>query len=297
MAATRKTLSNYAQLMRISNLPTCLANVLTGTAIGMQFGQATFAKVAALTIAVCCYYCGGMILNDLCDLKYDSKYRQNRPIASGAISVGFALAITIVLFFSATFIVTAIAQHALLYACALLACIILYDILHKKFPVSIVFMGGCRAMVYITVAVAVAEPSESAAAIKMCLPFAIILALYTIGITVIARMENQERLDWRKWLSIAIPLSVFGILFFVRPSVPFNTVLACIIFVFWMYLACLHIFTKPPRIKYAVLAWLSGMCLVDMWFLSVLLDNPTFATIAFVCFIITIEGHKQISGT
>jgi 4-hydroxybenzoate polyprenyltransferase len=296
MAAARNTLSNYAQLMRLSNLPTCVANVLTGAAIGMQFQDASLTKLAILVVSICCYYCGGMILNDLCDLKYDRMHRPQGPIVTGSISFLAALVFSWFLFFLARTIIFFIAEHALIPAAVLLLCIILYDILHKKFSASVVFMGACRALVYITCAIAVAGPSQSSAVLKASLPFAIIIGFYTLSITIVARMENQGRIDWRKWLSVAMPLVLIGVLFFVRPTRTVYAIIAAILLIGWMAYACRFVFTKPPKIKSTVLTWLSGMCLVDVWFLTVL-DKPLLAIIALICFIITTYGHKRIPGT
>lgn len=296
MGSTRRILQNYAQLIRLSNLPTCLTNVLTGAAIGMQFQQPTVAKLAALVIAICCYYSGGMILNDLCDLKYDQSNQPERPIVSGNISFRTALTITGFLFFLATTILYLIAAHALPLAAVLLICIILYDLLHKKFSSSVVLMGSCRALVYMICAVAVAGPSQAIAAMQKSLPFAMIIGFYTLGITVVARMENQTRLDWRKWLSIAMPLVLMGIIFFVWPTQIIYATIAGIVLGVWMICGCRSVFSTPPKIKQAVLTWLSGMCLVDVWFLTVL-DRPLLAILAGIGFVVTTYGHRRITGT
>ncbi len=38
----------------------------------------------------------------------------------------------------------------------------------------------------------------------MSLPFAVLIGAYTLIITIVARIENQGWLDWRKWLSVAM---------------------------------------------------------------------------------------------
>lgn len=296
MGSTRRILLNYAQLMRVSNLPTCLANVLTGAAIGMQFQETSLSKIAALAVVISCCYCGGMIYNDLCDLKYDRKHRPNRPIVTGSVSARAALIFAWFLFFLATLIIYFIAEHAFTLTAVLVLCILLYDILHKKFSASVVFMGGSRALVYITCAVAVAEPSQSFDAFKASLPFAILIGFYTISITIVARLEDQTRLDWRKWLSAAMVLVLPGIIFFVRPTQSIYAIIAGVVLIGWMIFACRLVFAEPPKIKSAVLTWLSGMCLVDVWFLTVL-DKPLFAIVALICFFITAFGHRRISGT
>ena len=294
--ASRRNLKGFAKLMRLSNLPTCLANVLTGAAIGMRFGDISLVKIAAVAFAVCCYYCGGMILNDLCDIGYDRKHRSDRPLAAGTVSFQAALILTLLMFAAATGIIIFTASHAISPAVALLGCIVLYDVIHKKNSFSVILMGLCRSLVYVTAAVAVAAGQNSFAAVKFSLPFAILLGFYTLSITIIARCEDNGKLDFRKWLSIMMPLAMFIIIFVVRPRQILYAVIVAAIFAGWMLRGCGYVFSKPPKIKHAVLTWLSGMCLVDMWFLTVL-DRPLFAIVAFACFLITFDGHKRISGT
>lgn len=296
MGRTGSVLFNYAQLMRLSNLPTCLANALTGAAIGMQFQALNVTTLVALVVVISSYYCGGMILNDLCDLSYDRLHRSERPLVSGAISCRTAWVVTGVLFIFGTVLLYVVAAHALVVAAILLLFIILYDLLHKKYSASVFLMGGCRALVYMTCAVAVAAPSEATAVLLKSLPFALLLGFYTLSITLVARMENQSQLDYRKWLSIVMLLVLMGILFFVRPTQVLYAVMAGVVLGLWMIRGCRFVFVRPPKIKQSILTWLSGMCLVDVWFLTVL-DRPVLAVFAGVCFAITVYGHKQISGT
>lgn len=282
--------------MRISNLPTCLANVLTGAAIGMQFQHPSMAKIVSLVVVISCYYCGGMILNDLCDIKYDKAHRPDRPLITGDVSFRNAMIVTVSLFVLPTAILFFVAPHTLPLAAALLACIILYDLLHKKISSSILFMGACRGLVYTICTVAVANPSQSTAALKASLPFAIIIGFYTLSITIVARMENRSIVDWRKWLSIAMPLAVIAILFFERPTHVLSASMALVALAGFMFTACWFVFINPPLIKLAVLTWLSGMCIVDAWFLTVL-DQPMLAIIPGICSIVNIYMYKRISGT
>jgi len=77
----------YAALTRISNLPTCWTNVLTGCAIGSIAASEPVAilPVVVLSIIVSLFYMAGMALNDLVDVKIDKEQRPDRPIASGRI--------------------------------------------------------------------------------------------------------------------------------------------------------------------------------------------------------------------
>ena len=64
----------------------------------------------------------------------------------------------------------------------------------------------------------------------------------------------------------------------------------------WLLLALRNTITTPPRMKNAILGYLSGICLLDAFYLS-LLDQPILALVAIACFGLTAIGHRYILGT
>ena len=80
------TVKNYAELGRVSNLPTCITNVLVGCAVGAEAASLRPLTVAAVIGGIGLLYVGGMALNDVVDAKIDGKERPKRPIPSGRIS-------------------------------------------------------------------------------------------------------------------------------------------------------------------------------------------------------------------
>ena len=81
-------------LGRISNLPTVWSNCLAGWWLG---GGHQIHNLPLLLVGATCLYVGGMFLNDAFDANFDTQYRRERPIPSGAVSAalvwqtGFAL--------------------------------------------------------------------------------------------------------------------------------------------------------------------------------------------------------------
>src|SRR5687768_10756602 len=67
-ASIASTLRAYAELGRISNLPTTISNVLVGCAIGAASGGAwRWWIIPLLAVAIASFYIAGMALNDLAD--------------------------------------------------------------------------------------------------------------------------------------------------------------------------------------------------------------------------------------
>src|SRR5207248_5643169 len=72
----------YAQLVRLPNVPTALADICLGAlAAGALPGR--WLSFALLLPASACLYCAGMVWNDYFDVEQDRRERPSRPIPSG----------------------------------------------------------------------------------------------------------------------------------------------------------------------------------------------------------------------
>jgi 4-hydroxybenzoate polyprenyltransferase len=292
-----KLIKQYATLTRISNLPTCWTNVLTGCAIGSMAASQPVAVTPVIILAtiISLFYMAGMALNDLVDVKIDRQQRPDRPIASGLISHRAALIFIATLLVAGTIGLLIFFRHCIYLGLLLIAMIVLYDITHKRHSYSVVFMALCRALIYVISADAVfsgdtVREFRAATAIAST-----VLALYVAFVTIIARCENKQQIDRRRWLSIAIMLLVpvaFAL------SLP-TTVYPCIIAVLLLIIlsrAAMFVFSEPPKVKQAVMTWLACICLLDCLFLAVL-GSPAPAVTAGLCFLVVTLSHRKIGGT
>lgn len=291
-----KLVRQYAALTRISNLPTCWTNVLTGSVIGSIAASSPLAilPVVVLSIIISLFYMAGMALNDLVDLKIDQQQRPDRPIASGRISPRSALIFIILLFVTATGLLLIYFPHCIYLALLLTAMIILYDITHKHFACSIIFMASCRALIYVISAYAVFGGSTREFWTDTAIA-STILALYIAFITIIARSESKQQIDSRRWLSIAIILLIPAVFALSLPRLLYPYIVAVILLIV-LSRAAVFVLREPPQIKQAVLTWLACICLLDCLFLAVL-ANPVPVAVAGLCFAITTLSHRKIGGT
>jgi len=291
-----KLLKQYAELTRISNLPTCWTNVLTGCAIGSLAASKSIAilPVVILSIIISLFYMAGMALNDLGDAGIDREQRPNRPIASGRISPRAALIFIVSLFVIATVLLLIYFSHCIHLAMLLVAMIILYDITHKRSTYSIILMASCRALIYIISAYAVFADSTKGFRTDTATA-SVVLALYIAFITLIARSENRQQIDRRRWLSIAIILLVPAVFAISLPTTIYPALVAVILLII-LTRAAIFVLSEPPQVKRAVMTWLAGICLLDSLFLAVL-ASPLPAGIAGLCFVIVTLSHRRIKGT
>lgn len=83
------------KLVRLSALPSALADVFGGTAIALACGApAAGSRLPWLLLATAGIYLGGMGANDLLHLRKDRLLGKRRPLVTGELSVGFAAATT-----------------------------------------------------------------------------------------------------------------------------------------------------------------------------------------------------------
>src|SRR6516165_8850631 len=80
----------FAQLVRLPNLPTAVADIaLAALAAGALPGR--WPAFVLLVFASCCLYCAGMVWNDYFDLEQDRRERPERPLPSGRVSLRAAV--------------------------------------------------------------------------------------------------------------------------------------------------------------------------------------------------------------
>lgn len=285
------TLRAYAELARVSNLPTCISNSLVGCALGARSGLFPWSSVPPIAAGICLLYAAGMVMNDILDRRGDWIERPERPIPSGRVSLLEAWSFASMTILLGLGLLSNTSTRALDLGLPLVACIVLYDLLHKRYSWSIVLMGACRGMVYLVAAAGVSWPFDFFRALWL----AGTLGLYTVAITVVARSENR-RLDARRWLAVVLPPVVLAAALVVQPQEFAAAGAAGLLLLLWLGRAARAVLVTPPNTKSAIQLWISGMCLIDAFFLA-LLQQPLAALVALACFGLTVYSHRHISGT
>lgn len=213
----------WLRLFRLPNIFTAAADVLMGYAV-VQNSFLPVAPLACLLVASACLYTAGMVLNDVFDVEQDTRERPQRPIPSGAISlgtarlVGFALlVIGVVAGAAAGYVGDSPAVYpwrSATMAVAVAVSVVLYDAVLKRTFVAPVFMGLCRFFnVLLGMSIAGAELVDIRPALLYFtdgqLLVAGAIAVYVFGITLFARTEAGKSQQARLFQGMA--LMGFGI--------------------------------------------------------------------------------------
>jgi 4-hydroxybenzoate polyprenyltransferase len=274
----------WLQLARVSNTPTVVSNAVAGAVLASTAAEA--GTVAVVAAAMALFYTAGMILNDLLDFEVDRRERPERPLPSGQVSRGAALAVVVALFVAGETLLVIEGWQPALAGLGLIGLIVLYDTWHKGNVFSPVLMGGCRFLVYVVAALAVAGE----VAIEVWTAAAVLL-LYIVGLTQVAKAEGSTLLS--AW-PLAAVLAAIG--YWVGWVDSVWMVVLLVVFAAWVWRA-LWLVRGPRRIGEGVVSLIAGVSLFDA--LAVASAGGGIAPVA-VClaaFVLTIALQTRIAGT
>jgi 4-hydroxybenzoate polyprenyltransferase len=198
-----KSLLPYAQLVRLPNVFTAMADIILAALVTGVFGPAEpdggirWARIAAflcLLIASTLLYWAGMIWNDYFDLDEDRRDRPGRPLASGRIPLSTAVWLGIGCFAGGVL-------FALLADCfadrmrfvstsvaiTLVVAILLYDGALKETWMGPFMMGACR---FLNILLGLTVIGDFPPAWGFLL--AAVVGVYIAGVTLFARTEAKK---------------------------------------------------------------------------------------------------------
>jgi 4-hydroxybenzoate polyprenyltransferase len=187
-----KSLIPYAQLVRLPNVFTAMADIVLGYLVMLSLG-ARFGPFLCLLIASTLLYWAGMIWNDYFDLHEDRRDRPGRPLPSGRVAVSTAVWLGLGFFTGGVlFAFLADLQAAELryvstsIAVCLIVAILLYDGALKGTLVGPFVMGSCR-FLNILLGLSVIGDFPPVWGLLM----AAVVGLYVSGVTLFSRMEAK----------------------------------------------------------------------------------------------------------
>lgn len=296
MSTNPSKFTAYLQLARLSNLPTVFSNVLVGAALAAGAGALDWSGVVVAIAVSALFYVGGMALNDLLDRNIDAVERPGRPIPSGALSVFEVKRFTFICFGSGLILTLVFAFWARYFALALMGAIVAYNVLHKRWNFSLIFMGLCRTLVYALAAAICTQSETRQDAIAGVVLLGGILALYIIFLTIVAQKEAKGGLGFRRWLAVAMVFLPFTAVLAGAGGDWRWALVAGVLLLVWLARSVRFIWQSPPKVVPAVLGWLAGISLIDAFFLT-FTHYPALALAAWLCFGVTVWGHRRIAGT
>lgn len=164
----------YVELVRAPAALSVIGDTLAGAAAA---GNPLRGRRLALPLASVAFYWSGMALNDWSDRTLDARERPERPIPSGRITPGQALAVAGGL--TATGLALAAYGRSLKAAVPLAAAVWAYDLVLKSTVAGPAGMALCRGL----------DVMLGAGGARSALPAATVVAGHTLGLTALSRGE------------------------------------------------------------------------------------------------------------
>lgn len=290
-----KFLRTLLILGRVSNLPTVWTNVIVGWLVG---GGIFGPEVLWIIGGVSLLYWAGMTLNDAFDAKWDRENAPERPIPSGAISATATWIIGSLQMAAGAAMLILKSDVQLDILAGLIAAILAYDWLHKKWKGSVFIMGLCRALVYMlgwTAARADMQLSPTS-------PLIYILAagslLYIAGLTFAARGERggSSGLSILPRILLLLPATFPMWVRYCEQSLDISvqfSIAGVLITSFWivMFRSIFDTGNIPRAIGYAI----AGIALYDAS-VAILLDWRA-GLVCLGCFVLSLIAQRFIPAT
>lgn len=154
----------WLELLRVSNAPTVITNVLAGVAVGLQARLSAIdvpvGTTALVLTGIVIVYMAGMVLNDAFDARIDARERPGRPIPSGRIGETRARFVGIVMLLVGTGMLAVASEATLWWSVTLAALVVLYNLLHALVPGAFLLVAACRGLVPVIAALATSVGTE-----------------------------------------------------------------------------------------------------------------------------------------
>ncbi|UWX98360.1 UbiA family prenyltransferase [Arthrobacter zhaoxinii] len=173
---------DYLELVRAPAVLTVLGDTMAG---GAAAGRVLSGRRLWMPLASACLYAGGMALNDYADRDVDARERPQRPLPSGRVSAGSALAAASALTVAGLGLcAVAGGRRALAVGVPLAGSIWTYDLIAKNHTlIGAVSMGSCRALDVLM--------GAGAGQMRPALGAAGIMGGHTVAVTLLSRGEVE----------------------------------------------------------------------------------------------------------
>lgn len=284
---SRSYLRTLLVLGRASNLPTVWSNCLAGWLLG---GGGPLSALFLLCLGATCLYTGGMFLNDAFDEEFDRQHRAERPIPSGAISLGEVWGFGVGWLVLGTVLLAFFGAATAVLTVFLVISILVYDAVHKAIAFSPFLMALCRYFLFL---VAASTSDEGVNGLAIWTAFA--LSLYIVGLSYVAKSEST-RGALRYWPLLLLAAPVLLAYLVNQGEFRARSLVLSGIIVFWTLRTLRYTYWSAEKnIPRTVSGLLAGIVLVDL--LALAGGDPVIALIFSVLFAATLVFQRFVPAT
>lgn len=283
------------RLGRVSNLPTVWTNVLAATVLAGS--TPTPLRFGLLLLAISLFYIAGMYLNDAFDRHFDASAYPERPIPSGAVAAGTVFTVGFLGLGAGELLLIIVGYGVdggqgwtpVAAGLCLAATIVYYNMHHKRNPLGPLLMSLCRALVYLTTALAVAP------AVSRQVWWGVgLLMAYVVGLSYVAKQETLARLTHIWPLAFLSAPFVYGAVAGWRGLMALSVYAG---FLAWVSSALWRLIRHSQTdVRESVLTLIAGIALLDALLIALARD-PWLAALAVGGALLTRLAHRLVPGT
>ena len=201
-------LKNIFQLIRFPGIFTAFSNVLIGFFL-ITNGNFEFNVLPFLLTTTGLLFAGTMVMNDYSDHKIDSVERPKRPLPSGKISRNTAIYLTIICFSIGNLSAVMIGETSIIISLLMTGLIISYNFKLKNITSIGIFTISAIRFLNIILGFSIVELSLE------ILPYAIPVAIYVVGISILAKNELDANSKDRILNKIFLILTISSIIYLI----------------------------------------------------------------------------------
>ena len=228
----------FLQLVRAPNLFTAVSNVVAGFTLmaaldDSQFAHPPWHRLGILALVSAALYASGAVFNDCLDFEHDCRFRPERPIPSGAISLGRAYLLGFGLVVAAVGGAMLLGATTVLFTGLLITATWFYNGVMKRFMLpGALSMGLCRALnILLGMSTGMSLGSYRVNPVIVWAP--LLLGVYTAIVTAASHYEDNPAGRGGPWVlfgaAAGLPLTLLGVAVKVVTELPGRALLALLI--------------------------------------------------------------------
>jgi len=187
--------AGWGRLLRLSLAPSAAADSVAGMCLGAWGTLPERRESLLLPLGALCVYHGGMALNDWADRARDALSRPERPIPSGQVPAGGALALALLLLVAGPGLAATAAPSVGLLMAAVAACAALYDLAGRgpwRGPLLLALCRGGNLACGVLLGAAIAREHGFAGPPQLAWVACALYAGYVLSVSRMARLEDAE---------------------------------------------------------------------------------------------------------
>ena len=148
---------DWAGMARLPNVPTVWSNVFTAWVLAMWFQmlESRWLGLAWVLLGATLIYAGGAIFCEVRDVEFDRKFRPERPLPAGRVSIRWAAIVSVVLCLTGAWLMQmdiGRSTRLTVSVVGLIGVVFSYAILHKYSPwLAVPLMASCRPLMVLVV--------------------------------------------------------------------------------------------------------------------------------------------------